>query len=178
MLLARQKRAKKLFDCLSPIYDFINPLIYTSKMRRRVIDEIEGRRILDVGVGTGYTTGHIKTSIGIDISWEMVKKCRYRGKIILADCMHPPFKPESFDTIISAGSLYYLPYPKKAMKIFYTLLKEGGVLLTVTPCLKILKPFIHVFSEDELKKLYEHSGFRLEIIEKMRSIAYFCKGRK
>ncbi len=177
-MLVGQKKANFMFNILAEFYDKINPKIYTKEMRARLLREIEGERILDVGVGTGYTTGTFEKAVGIDISLKMLRRARYKGKLILADCMHAPFKKEVFDTIISAGSLYYLPEPEKAVKIFYTLLKKNGVLLTITPSLKILKIFVHIFSFGDLKKMYENAGFQLEIIEKMRGIAYFCKGRK
>jgi len=178
MILVGQKKAGLWFSMLSGIYDKINPKIYTKEMRAKLIREIEGDRILDVGVGTGYTTGTFEKAVGIDINLKMLRRARYKGELILADCMHAPFKKEVFDTVISAGSLYYLPEPEKAMEIFYTLLKKNGVLLTITPSLKILKIFVHIFSFEDLKKMYENAGFQLEKIEKMRSIAYFCKGRK
>jgi len=178
MILVGQKKANLLFNLLSGIYDWINPKIYTKEMRAKLIQEIEGERIFDVGVGTGYTTRSFEKAVGIDINLNMLRKARYRGKLILADCMHTPFKNNVFDTVISAGSLYYLPEPEKAMEIFYTLLKKNGVLLTITPSLKILQIFVHIFSLRDLKRMYENAGFQLEKIEKMRGIAYFCKGRK
>jgi demethylmenaquinone methyltransferase/2-methoxy-6-polyprenyl-1,4-benzoquinol methylase len=140
--------------------------------------EVEGKRILDVGVGTGYSSKDFERGVGIDISCEMLRRAKdYKGSLILADAISPPFKDESFDTVISAGSLYYFPEPTAALKVFRKLLAPKGVLLTLTPSCKILSPFVYVFDKNDLVHRFETSGFKVEKIEKM-SIAYFCKGRK
>ena len=180
MLFIGPRRTKIFYDFLYLIYDQINPLIYTKEMRQILLNEVEGKRILDVGVGTGYTTKHFKNSIGIDLNKKMLKiaKSNYKGSLILGDAALPPFKAESFDAIISAGSLYYFKSPDKALRRFYNLLKKNGVFLSITPSWKILKIFVHVFSKSDLQNLFRNAGFNIEKIKKMRRIAYFCKVRK
>lgn len=175
-----QRHAKKWFEFLSSKYDFINPIVYTDKMRKQLLAEVEDGRVLDVGVGTGYTTGHMENAVGVDITWKMIRQARptYKGSLILSDAAQPPFKEGSFSTIISAGSLYYFPDPEKALRGFNRLLKEKGVLLTLTPNWRILKSFFHIFSKDDLRELFENAGFTVEKIVDQRRIAYFCKGRK
>ncbi|MFQ5975676.1 MAG: class I SAM-dependent methyltransferase [Candidatus Hydrothermarchaeales archaeon] len=175
-----QGHAKKWFEFLSSKYDFINPFIYTDRMREQLLAGVEGGRVLDVGVGTGYTTGHMEDAVGIDITWKMIRQAgpAYKGSLVLADASRPPFKERSFSTIISAGSLYYFPDPEKAVKGFNMLLKENGVLLTITPNWRILKFFVHIFSKKDLQELFENAGFKVEKITNQRRIAYFCKGKK
>ncbi|MFQ6136512.1 MAG: class I SAM-dependent methyltransferase [Candidatus Hydrothermarchaeales archaeon] len=179
-LFIGQEHAKKWFEFISSKYNFINPIVYTDKMRGRLLEEVEDGRVLDVGVGTGYTTGHMENAIGIDITEKMIEQANpgYRGALVLADATKLPFKDGSFTTIISAGSLYYLPDPEDTVKKFYNLLKENGVLLTITPNWRILRTFVHIFSKKDLKELFENAGFKVEKIENMRFIAYLCKGRK
>lgn len=144
-----------------------------------LMKEVEGERILDVGVGTGYSSKDFKKGVGMDISREMLKRARgYKGSLIMADAISPPFKDESFDTIISAGSLYYFPEPVEALKVFHKLLAAKGVLLTLTPSWKILSPLVYIFDKRDLVDTFENAGFHVERIEKLRNIAYFCKGRK
>ncbi len=181
-LLSHQKRAKIFFDCLSRFYDYVNPRIYTKEMKELLLNEIEGDFVLDVGVGTGYTTKEMPNSIGIDLSYEMIKRGKkyYKGSLIVGDALNPPFKSQSFDTIISAGSFYYLNSPVKALKIFYDLLREKGVFLCIVPNTRILSPFIHTFKEKDLENLYNKSSFRQEKLLKVcfGGIAYFSKARK
>lgn len=181
-LLSHQKRAKTFFDYLSRFYDHINPRIYTKEMKELLLNEIEGKNILDVGVGTGYTTKEIPNSIGIDLSYEMIKKGKknYTGSLIVGDALKPPFKPKSFDTIISAGSFYYFPSPLEALRKFHELLRDRGVFLCIVPNTRILSPFIHTFKEKDLEDLYKKSSFRQEKLLKVcfGGIAYFSKARK
>lgn len=179
-LFVGAKKVRAWFDFLSPIYNRINPLIYTQKMRSRLLREIEGERVLDVGVGTGYTTQHLEGAVGIDLNPNMLRQAveSYHGSLVLGDASHAPFKEQSFDTIISAGSLYYFANPLEAMRLFNGLLKPRGVFMSITPNLRALKLLVHIFSREDLERLFEGAGFEVEILENMRGIAYFCKGRK
>lgn len=174
------KRTKFWYNFLSFVYDRINPLIYTEEMRSTLLREVEGKSILDIGVGTGYTTKHLSGAVGIDLNAKMLAHAKrsYSGSLILGDASKPPFKKNSFDTIISAGSLYYFEKPHDALRLFRSLLRENGVFLSITPSWKILKIFVHVFSKKDLQELFSSANFRVEKIENMRAIACFCKARK
>lgn len=175
-----QRHTKKWFEFLSSMYNFINPFVYTDGMRARLLKEVENGRVLDVGVGTGYTTGHMENAVGVDITWKMIRQAgpTYKGSLVLADASRPPFKDKSFSTIISAGSLYYFPDPATAVKGFNKLLGENGVLLTITPNWRILKFFVHIFSKKDLNEMFKNAGFKVEMIKNQRMIAYFAKAKK
>lgn len=149
-------------------------------MRAQLLTHVENGRVLDVGVGTGYTTGHMENAVGVDITWNMIRQAgpTYKGSLVLADASRPPFKDGSFSTIISAGSLYYFPAPETAVKGFNKLLKKDGVLLTITPNWRWLKLFVHIFSKKDLKKMFKNAGFKVEKITNQRFIAFFAKGKK
>jgi SAM-dependent methyltransferase len=182
-LLANRRRTRIFFDWLSLIYDAINPHIYTEEMRQAVKSEIQGDRILDVGVGTGYTTRELENAIGIDLSRKMLYRARdYKGSLIQADATLPPFKQRSFDTIICAGSFYYFPSPVEGFKVLHSLLKEGGLLLCLSPSIYWLKALVHVYKKADLEKLLSLSGYKVEKIVELGSkgvcYAYFSKARK
>lgn len=173
-------RARLFFDFLSKVYDIINPLIYTADMRDTLLRDVEEGRVLDVGVGTGYTTKHMKEAVGIDLSKEMLTRAKegYKGSLVLGDASRPPFKPGSFGTVISAGSLYYFNSPSDAVKGFRDLLRKGGVVLTITPNWSVLRLFVHIFKERDLRGIFREAGMQLEEIQNMRKIAYYCRARK
>jgi ubiquinone/menaquinone biosynthesis C-methylase UbiE len=179
-ILVGSRKTKFTYDFLYRIYDIINPYIYTSEMRSELLKEVNGNRILDIGVGTGYTTKNLSSAVGIDLNKKMLLRAKgeYSGSLVLGDASKPPLKKNSFDTIISAGSLYYFSSPQDVLRLFHSLLKKNGVLLSITPSLRILKIFVHVFSKKDLQNLYSSAGFKVEKIENMRAIAYFCKARK
>src|SRR2546430_17187070 len=120
----------------------MNARIYKRPWLDRVRSEIQGMRVLDVGVGTGFTTGNLATSVGIDLSREMLKRARYSGRLIRAVLMHPPFRAESFDTLVFAGSFYYLPSPYEGTKIVADLLRPGGRVLILSPATQLLAPLV------------------------------------
>lgn len=174
------KNARRFFNVLSRIYDQINPLIYTSGMRASLLKDVAGERVLDVGVGTGYTTKHLNRAVGIDLSREMLTRAKpgYKGSLVLGDASKAPFKPRSFDTVICAGSLYYFNSPIGAVKGFKELLSPGGVVLTITPSWRVLGIFVHIFKKRDLQEIFREAGMRLEKLESMRGIAYYCRARK
>ena len=155
-------KTTRFFDRIAPWYDGINARIYKRPWLDRVRSEIQGMRVLDVGVGTGFTTGNLATSVGIDLSREMLKRARYRGRLIRADLMHPPFRAETFDTLVFAGSFYYLPSPYEGTKIVADLLRPGGRVLILSPATQLLAPFVRVYRPGDYRRFME--GARLRIV--------------
>jgi ubiquinone/menaquinone biosynthesis C-methylase UbiE len=174
-LLSNPSKAKKFFDFISLFYDTLNPFLFNEDMRKTLLQEVEGELILDVGCGTGYTSSGLR-SVGIDISEKMLQ--RASGVRIVADATHPPFRNETFSTIICAGSFYYLPDPILALHLFNDLLKPEGVFLSISPTLGILNPLIFVYTQNEYEEFFRQTGFVLEKAEPMRRIALFVKARK
>src|SRR5207244_12459031 len=86
-------KALRFFDRIAPWYDRINVRIYQRQWLKRVRAEIHGLRMLDVGVGTGFTTGHLTASAGMDLSRETLKRARYHAHLSRADAMHPTCRP-------------------------------------------------------------------------------------
>lgn len=154
-------RTVRFFDRIAPWYDRINKRIYQRQWLERLRSEIRGLRVLDVGVGTGFTTGHLTTSVGIDLSREMLKRARYPGHLIRADLMHPPFRPATFDTIVFAGSFYYLPSPDAGAKIAADLLRPGGRMIILSPATWLLAPFVRVYHPREYRQFMERTRLRL-----------------
>lgn len=182
-IFSKQNKAQLFFDGLSSLYDVINPLVYPSSMRDELLSHVEGERILDFGVGTGYTTGKFAGAVGIDLSMKMMRRAKdYRGQLMRADILRPPFKGERFDTIISAGSFYYLPDPREGLKSFHYLLRDGGIVLILSPntALSLFKPLIHIYTHQDYNNFFNETGFSSEIVKTTASRRYicFCKARK
>src|SRR5207302_10960346 len=144
----------------APWYGRINARIYQRKWLERMRAEIHGLRVLDVGVGTGFTTGHLTASVGIDLSREMLKRARYQGHLIRADVMHPPFRPGVFDTIVFAGSLYYFPSPEAGPTITGNLLRCGSRVTLLSRTTRLPPLFVPVYCPWESRQLVEDTGLR------------------
>ena len=154
-------KTRRFFDRIAPWYDWINARIYKREWLNRVRSEIRGTRVLDVGVGTGFTTGELPTAVGIDLSREMLSRARYRGDLLRADFTRPPFKIGSFDTIVFAGSFYYLPDANDGARIAAGLLRPGGRVILLSPATRLLAPFVRVYRPDEYRQIVEGAGLRL-----------------
>lgn len=101
--------------------------------------------VLDVGCGTGIYLKELINrgfnTFGVDIARMMIEKGlqnlkdeeKVKVKILIADAEELPFREESFDLIIAAGLLEYLPDNKKALSGFEKLLKKNGILIFTIP---------------------------------------------
>jgi arsenite methyltransferase len=101
------------------------------------------RRTLDAGCGAGFaTSAWIEEGwsdegaewVGADISAAIdVARERLAGfggtHFVQADVLQPPFRPESFDAIISEGVLHHTPSTERALKALVPLLAPGGELM-------------------------------------------------
>ncbi len=149
---------RRFFDRLAPWYDRVNARIYKREWLERLRSKIRGNRVLDVGVGTGFTTRHLSDSVGIDLSREMLRRATYRGQLIRADLMRPPFRASSFDSIVFAGSFYYLPSQEEGARIVSELLRPRGRVILLSPATALLAPFVIVLRAKDYEKILEGAG--------------------
>lgn len=120
------------------------------------------RRILDAGCGAGFaTSGWIADGwnaaggeyVGADISAAIdVAQERLGGfpgtHFVQADILQLPFRPESFDTIISEGVLHHTPSTERAFNALVPLLARGGEIMIYV---YRLKSPIREFTDDYVR---------------------------
>jgi ubiquinone/menaquinone biosynthesis C-methylase UbiE len=100
------------------------------------------QRVLDVGCGTGAMgllfaeMGHQVTAV--DLSEAMVEKAREKANaqklsidLRTGDAEHLPFNDGSFDVVVNRHLLWTLPHPDIALKEWYRVLNNGGVVLII-----------------------------------------------
>lgn len=170
--------ARRFFDWLAPVYDRINARIYRREWLDKVRAEITGDRVLDVGVGTGFTTGHLEGAVGTDLSREMLQRASYRGHLVRANFLQPPFHHECFDTIVFAGSFYYLGDPARGFSIAASLLRPGGKTILLSPASAVFAPFVRVFSRETYASAMARAGLRMDRYERLNWAACLVIGRK
>ena len=96
--------------------------------------------ILDIGTGTGFFSfllaaeGHSVT--GIDLTEEMIRGAEHSASLLglhptflVMDAENPAFEPESFDAIVTRNLTSVLPNLPEAYRKWYTLLRQGGILV-------------------------------------------------
>jgi len=98
-----------------------------SKEIVRLSKKYIGKKVLDVGAGTGALIRLIPSAIGIDIV--------ARPGIIEGDITKLPFEDESFDTVFSTEVLEHLTDLdlKKSVSEVYRVLKKGGYFIVTVP---------------------------------------------
>jgi ubiquinone/menaquinone biosynthesis C-methylase UbiE len=169
-----QERARSFFDWIAPHYDAVNAILFRPEWRALVRSAILPGRVLDVGVGTGFTTEDLPGAVGIDISKEMVSRAKgYRGDLVFADAMAPPFRPASFSTVLCAGSFYYLPDPVAALRGFHRLLADGGRVVMLSAEAWFLRLFVRISTRKEYSAMAGETGFELERYESLKGLACF-----
>lgn len=106
------------------------------------ISAVSGRRVLDIGCGTGSTTiaaarklGPKGNCVGIDISEPMIASARTRAErdgvpasFICADAQTCAFEAASFDTIISRFGVMFFDDPVRAFANLRRAASEGAEL--------------------------------------------------
>ncbi len=119
-----------------------------------------GDMLLDVGSGPVQYPEYLTYSAGyryrvcLDISILALKEARNRlgdhGLFVVADAANLPFKPGTFDGLVSLHTLHHLPLPeqKKAYIEFLRVIRSGRMAVVVngwtdSPLMRMSKPFIH-----------------------------------
>ncbi len=176
-ILSGPRSARRFFDRLAPLYDWINARIYKREWLEKVRAAMHGR-VLDVGVGTGFTTGHLPDAVGIDLSAEMLHRALYRGDLVRSNFVKPPFRDASFDTVVLAGSFYYLPDPEEGMSTAAHLLRPAGTVVILSPATRALAPFVPVYFRAEYEAFFGNAGMRLASYERLNWAACLVVGTK
>ncbi|WP_227935754.1 class I SAM-dependent methyltransferase [Alkalihalobacillus deserti] len=129
----------------------------------------EGKKVLDVGCGTGRLLergiGEANQLIGIDLSIEMVEKSRSLlaqafstdSLVKVADAYDLPFNADYVDVALSTCVMFLLPEPEKGLAEIVRVLNSGGVIAMLNPALGM-----NPEAASQYAKLYSFSGFERE----------------
>ncbi|TAM59477.1 class I SAM-dependent methyltransferase [bacterium] len=98
----------------------------------------EGRRVLDVGIGTGRGSIPLLAQgfqvTGIDSSQAMLDRCRQEAgaapiELLQADLAGLPFPDASFDTLLSLNVLVHFPHWRGVLREWARVVRPGGVMI-------------------------------------------------
>jgi ubiquinone/menaquinone biosynthesis C-methylase UbiE len=143
-------KSERFWELIANSYDR-----QTAKFQQMYLQAVENTQkyltsndiVLDCGCGTGTTTieiaEYVKNIIAIDISAKMIAAAKAKAnerKIVNVNFFQKTvfdseLKSNSFDTILVLNVLHCFKDTKKVIDRIYELLKPGGLLISVTPCI-------------------------------------------
>lgn len=140
-MAADNNKIKNRYNRVSKIYDLMEKPMESMLMddwRKELFEKIEGKKILEVGVGTGknlefYSTD--KEVTGIDFSEKMLEKAKNKSKdkdhvtLMEMDAENMTFEDNTFDTVVTSCVFCSVPDPVKGLKEIRRVCKNGGKVI-------------------------------------------------
>ncbi|HEY7459381.1 MAG TPA: methyltransferase domain-containing protein [Xanthobacteraceae bacterium] len=128
----------------TPVYDLVFGKVF-ERGRRASIEAAErvGRRILDVGVGTGIALPdyrHTSRVVGVDYSETMLRKAIERVRtlalehvdgIAVMDAQRLAFPDKLFDAVVAQYVITAVPDPEAALDEFARVVRPGGEIILI-----------------------------------------------
>lgn len=134
--------ALKRYNRIASTYDHMEGFVeraYFSKWRRLQWSKVEGRHILEVGVGTGKNFPYYPANAditAIDFSDEMLKRAGERAKrqkvkvqLLQMDVQSLDFEDNSFDSVVATFVFCSVPDPIQGLNEISRVCKPGGKIV-------------------------------------------------
>jgi ubiquinone/menaquinone biosynthesis C-methylase UbiE len=141
---------------------FLPRKLWHAHKNREVVKRVEGKRILDVGCGSGTIVKRLlkkgKSVIGVDIGNELLRFCQssYKNAAFCgADAQYLPFSDNCFDTIVCSEVIEHLDNPEKGLKEFERILRPNGELVITTPNTSVRWAFLEAIWTRIRRKMLE-----------------------
>jgi phosphatidylethanolamine/phosphatidyl-N-methylethanolamine N-methyltransferase len=145
----------------TPVYDLVFGKVF-ERGRQASIEAAErvGRRILDVGVGTGIALPdyrHTSRVVGVDYSESMLRKAIERVRtlalehvdgIAVMDAQRLAFPDKLFDAVVAQYVITAVPDPEAALDEFARVVRPGGEIILIN----------HIGAESGARRMFEQ-GF-------------------
>ena len=163
------------YDKYAKLYDKTLHYLDTFEKDKLIglIGDINGKKILDVGCGTGRIVNKLRNMgsdiIGLDISKGMIdiaKKKFPKVKFIEGDIENLPFKDNEFDLVIASFVIVHLKDLQKAFDEVYRVLKPNGVFI-VTNINQRKAPKLRIKNHEEIV-IISHYHIPNHVIEALK----------
>jgi ubiquinone/menaquinone biosynthesis C-methylase UbiE len=129
--------------------------------------------ILDNGCGNGILFSLLRWSnmVGLDISWNMLRKAKARNpRVVLGDSHHLPFGTANFDAVFCRGLLHHLDDPLQGIIEMYRVLKPGGEAVFVDTNASIVSKLPRLLAKKGHHFSRQHKNFsRADYVRMIRS---------
>lgn len=135
---------RKAYQRWAPVYDLVYDKL-TEPAARAAVAAVEaaGRRILEVGVGTGLSLGYYAAGSevhGIDLSEDMLRRARRKSErrglgqvksLQVMDACRLGFPDRCFDAVTAQFLITLVPNPEGALDEMARVLRPGGEIVLV-----------------------------------------------
>jgi len=114
-----------------------------------------GRRILEVGCGTAYSTHKLaeagRDTFAIDYS-PIAKKFWNKGlaTFLIADGFHIPYKSDSFDLVWNAGVLEHFSNPQDMLREMIRVCRPYGIVCVFVPYVFDITAHLKLYGEENI----------------------------
>jgi ubiquinone/menaquinone biosynthesis C-methylase UbiE len=137
----KNNKIKNRYNRISKIYDLLEKPMESMSMdkwRLKLIERIEGEKVLEVGVGTGKNLSYYPEYLdltGIDFSKNMLKKARDKVdnkkniNLVEMDAQDMEFDDNTFDTVVTSCVFCSVPDPIKGLKEIRRVCKDNGKII-------------------------------------------------
>lgn len=169
-----KRNVRRHYDQIASIYERRKREFYM-RMIRESIERLEGRRIADLGCGTGLALSWFSGDrVGVDFSRELLGLAHEGPDYILADIESVPFRSECFDLILCLDVVEHLPSLRVAEEAHRILMGKGVFLLSTAD--KKYGLMLEALEKLGLKLPEGPHKWRSreEIIRKMSSLGFSC----
>ena len=149
------------FDRIADVYDETRALPPTpmAKAISFLAEELQGKRVLEIGVGTGRYAVPLQKSgvevVGVDIAARMVARGLEKGlrDIVFADGARLPFRDGSFDAVTSNHVLHLVPDWRTVLREAERVLRPAGVYFS------LFERYKETTLSDEYRALLRAAGY-------------------
>jgi phosphatidylethanolamine/phosphatidyl-N-methylethanolamine N-methyltransferase len=147
-------RTKSRYNRIAPVYDLMEGIVERFAFRRwreRLWSQVDGDRVLEVGVGTGKNVPHYPRGVqitAVDLSNKMLERARRRVQVLnieadlrLMDAQRLAFPDAAFDAAVATFVFCSVPDPVLGLRELGRVVRPGGQILLLEH-VRLNKPLI------------------------------------